>query len=68
MKIGDLVEWDGLYTEYGKSYISKYYTGFGLIVVDSGYNNVVVVRWIRSGKSIRCVKDSLRIAAEHEFS
>jgi hypothetical protein len=66
MKSGDLVEWDGLFTEYGQTYVSKYYLGLGIIIDDNGFQETVVVQWLKSGATLRCIRESLRIATKEQ--
>jgi len=66
MKAGDLVEWDGLFTEYGKTYVSKHYLGIGIIIDDTSYRETVIVQWLNSGWKLRCVRESLRIATKEQ--
>ncbi len=66
MKAGDLVEWDGLFTEDGKTYVSKHYLGIGIIIDDTSYRETVIVQWLNSGWKLRCVRESLRIATKEQ--
>lgn len=64
-KVGDLVEWsERMFTEYAKLFITKDYYGVGLIVKREGGGDTVTVRWLQSGKSLKCSIASLDIVSK----